>query len=121
MRQGFVYIIIITLFVFSGCTYNISEKNKKPPANLISRDEMVDIITDLHLYDAVMKEKQNSHNDILKSKYYLYQTVMEKYNITREQFESSVKYYQRDLDEYDGIYEDVIAKLSKMKAEADSK
>ncbi len=120
MKRHIIY-IVISLIVISGCTTDISEKKEKPPANLIPRDEIVNVIVDMHLYDAAIKEKQKKHRDILKSKYYLYQTVMEKYNITREQFESSLKYYQQDLDDYDKIYDDVIEKLSKMKAEAELK
>jgi hypothetical protein len=112
------YIVLITFFILQGCTTDISEKKEKPPADLIPRDEMVDVIADMHLYDAVIKEEQKKHRNVQKSKVYLYRTVMEKYHITREQFESSLKYYQQDLDEYDKIYDDVIEKLSKMKAEA---
>ena len=118
MKNSSSYIIFLVFVILSGCTTDISEKRGNPPPDLIPRNEIVDVIADMHLYDAVMKEKQKKHRDVQKSKYYLYQTVMDKYHITREQFESSLTYYQQDLDEYNKIYDDVIEKLSKMKAEA---
>ena len=119
MKNSSIYIIFLVFVILSGCTTDISEKRgNPPPPDLIPRNEIVDVIADMHLYDAVMKEKQKKHRDVQKSKYYLYQTVMDKYHITREQFESSLTYYQQDLDEYNKIYDDVIEKLSKMKAEA---
>lgn len=121
MKQNPIYIIFLTLLILTGCTHNISEKKGRPPADLIPRNEMVDIITDMHLYDAVMKEKQKKHNKISEPEYYMYQAVMKKHDITREQFESSLKYYQQDLEDFDKIYEDVIERLSKMKAKVDSK
>ncbi len=118
MRSIGIYIVLVTFIILSGCTTDISMKKEKPPADLIPRDTMVNVIVDMHLYDAVIKEMQKEHRNVKRSKVYLYQTVMEKYHITREQFESSLLYYQQDLDEYDKIYDDVIEKLSKMKAEA---
>ena len=44
---------------------------------------------------------------------------MEKYGITREQFETSFNYYLVDLDVMDNIYARAITKLSKMKSEVE--
>ena len=81
---------------------------------------MVDIIVDMHIFDAVMASEQKKvGKKVQNQKYYLYNSIMEKHNITRERFEKSFKYYQHDFEVMDDIYADVITKLSIMKSEVE--
>ena len=59
--------------------------------------------------------------DLDFSKYYLHNSVMEKYSITREGFEESFSYYAHNLKVMDEIYAEAITKLSKMQSEIESK
>lgn len=119
-----VFIIALPFLLFfslASCTKRVEDK-VKPPDDLITRNEMVDIITDMHIFDAVMaSEQKKGGKNVQDQKYYLYNSIMEKYNITRERFEESFKYYQRDFEVMDDIYADVITKLSIMKSEAERK
>jgi len=115
---GIILFVIFGLAIFSNCTRSI-KSNMSEPTNLIPRDTMVNIIVDLRIMDAmiVIKQRKGEHgNDNLK--YYLNNSIMEKYNITRPQFDSSFYYYETDLKVLDGIYADAITKLSLMKGEA---
>ncbi len=81
---------------------------------------MVDLIVDMRIYDAIVKTKQQTPGSNLNYyRYYLHNSIMEKYSITREQFESSFNYYLIDIDVMDEIYADAITKLSKMKSEVE--
>lgn len=83
---------------------------------------MVDIIVDLEIYDAIINtesKKKDNKPIIHYKKYYLYNSILEKYDITREQFNQSFEYYQNDLEFLDGMYADAITQLSKMKSEVD--
>lgn len=110
--------VVVLLFVVVGlasCTQNVS-KEMDPPDDLIPRDTMVSIFVDLRLLDAVVNFEQRKSNPKLNDlNYYLHNSVMEKYQITREQFETSYTYYQTDLNVIDGIYADAITRLSLMK------
>lgn len=111
---------IFLLFVFFGCTQKI-ETDVPPPENLIPQDQMVDIVVDLLIFDAILVEKQRSKSeDLDTTKYYLHNSIMEKYKITREGFESSFDYYAYNLKVMDGIYADAITKLSKMQGEIET-
>ena len=113
------FVVFVTLFLHSGCTEKVREK-AIPPDDLIPRDEMVDIIVDMHLYDAIIwKEQKTKTKKIQVEKLFLYESILEKYHITKEQFESSMGFYQSDLEVLDEIYADVITKLSKMKSETE--
>ena len=108
---------ILSLLLFFGCTQKI-ETVVIPPENLISQDQMVDIVVDLLIYDAIMVKKQKKNSkDLDSTKYYLHNSIMEKYNITRERFDASFNYYAHDLKVMDGIYAEAITKLSKMQGE----
>ncbi len=117
-----VFIISLTFLLFFSlvsCTKKVEDKIK-PPDDLIAREEMVDIIVDMHIFDAVMaSEQKKGGKNVQYQKYYLYNSIMEKHNITRERFDESFKYYQHDFEVMDDIYADVITKLSIMKSEAD--
>jgi len=112
-------IFILVLFLMPGCTSKLDQVSP-PPADLIPRDVMIDVLVDFHLYDAVLQSstKRGDENKDYK-KYFLYTSIVEKYNITREQFENSILYYQQDIEVMDAIYAEVITKLSKMKSEAE--
>lgn len=113
-------ISILSFMVVFGCTQKV-ETVVIPPENLIPKDQMVDIVVDLLLYDAILVKKQRKNEkDQDYTKYYLHNSIMEKYNITRESFETSFDYYAHNLKVMDEIYAEAITKLSKMQAEIET-
>jgi len=114
-----VCILSLVLTSLSQCTRQIDQEIE-PPENLIPMDEMVDIIVDMRLYDAIIKNKQQQPGSKVNYyRYFLHNSIMEKYDITKEQFESSFNYYLVDINVMDDIYADAITKLSKMKSEVE--
>ncbi len=115
----------IGLFLIStvgllGCTQKIEQKPVRP-IDLISRDSMIDILTDFEIYDALMmtiQKKDRIHYEY--DKLYYYNSILEKYNITNDRFQQSYTYYEEDENQLDAIYDDVLTKLSKMKAETEA-
>lgn len=79
---------------------------------------MVDVVVDLRLMDAIMNVKLRKKEMGLDSvNVLLHNSIMEKHGITRDQFERSLAYYQKDLKVLDEIYEQAITKLTLMKPE----
>lgn len=105
-----VLALILILVVFS-C--NNIERPKKPD-NLISKERMVDIITDISLMTAAkgLNKYLLEQNDINPKNY-----IYEKYNIDSVQFAESNNYYAYNVKEYEDIYTKVKARLEKQKAE----
>lgn len=115
-RNTLALILILLAGGIIGCTHKL-EVEEQPPEDLIPRDTMVSIFVDLRLMDAVLNfEQLRGSRHVDDKKYYLYLSVMDKYCITREQFERSFSYYQEDLDQIDQIYADAITRLSLMKS-----
>ncbi len=92
---------------------NNIEKPKKPD-NLISRERMVDVITDISLMTAAKGlNKDVLEKNAINPQNYIY----EKYNIDSVQFAESNNYYAYDVKEYEEIYVEVKERLEKRKAE----
>lgn len=115
-----IILSIFFLLVLFGCTQKV-ETVVTIPENFIQQDQMVDIVVDLLLMDAVLVKKQKKKSkDLDFSKYYLHNSILEKYNITRGEFDSNFTYYAQNLKVMDVIYAEAITKLTKMQGEIDS-
>lgn len=95
--------LIVTL---SGCT-----KNDKP-ANLIPRDKMKNILTDMHLIESRSYRivKDDSAKSVTKASYLF---IFKKYNIDTAQLRTSMEYYLSNPEMMDQMYEEMIDSLQK--------
>lgn len=118
-NNRYLFLLLVLGSGILGCTQKL-EREVEKPADLIPRDTMVSIFVDLRLMDAVVYfEQRNGNRKIHELKYYTHNSIMEKYGITREQFERSFTYYESDLEVIDQIYADAITQLSMMKSRID--
>lgn len=102
---------LILILVVLSC--NNIERPKKPD-NLISKDKMVDVITDISLMNAAKGlNKDLLEKNAINPANYIY----EKYDIDSTQFAASNNYYAYDVKEYEKIYTRVKERLEKKKAE----
>lgn len=107
--KRFLVFILISFFVLS-C--NNIDKPKKPD-NLISKNKMIDIITDISLVNAAkgVDRKLVEEKGINIENY-----VYKKYAIDSLQFAKSNNYYAYDVKEYEDIYAQVKLRLEQQKA-----
>lgn len=102
--------ILLSFFVLS-C--NTIDKPKKPD-NLISKNKMIDIITDISLVNAAkgVDKRLLEQKGINPESY-----IFNKYDIDSLQFALSSNYYAFDVKEYEDIYTRVHERLEKKKKE----
>lgn len=112
------YIFIGFLLVFIACKNN---NRTDAPENLIPRDQMVEVLRDMHLIEASIKLNNERKNNKEEYTYYYYQYLFDKYHITEEDFDISLLYYQENIESFDTIYADVISELSRLQGEAKPK
>ena len=98
----------IVLFILVGCKKDLV----KEPKRLIEREEMVNIMYDLSLLEA-MKVDNPSLFDSLKNSPNQY--IFKKYKIDSIQFVQSNIYYASDSKEYQKMFEKVKVRLEKEK------
>ena len=97
---------------WNACWSTIIDK----PDDLISKNEMVDILTDMLI--AIGAEDIKNNN--LQRNVNYFPLVFEKYNIDSTQFKESNAYYISRIDDYEQILKRVEARLKKLKEDFDS-
>ncbi len=75
---------------------------------------MVPILVDIYKANGVMSMNYSFKLDYTLDSSLLYGWVMDKHNITKAQFDSSLVYYTKKTDALNKIYDKVITQLSKM-------
>ncbi len=88
------------LFLFVSCTGNTIYKK---PEDLIPRDSMVLLLTDMHIAAAARQTKNKFNKKDVNYMHFIF----EKYKIDSTRFESSNTYYTSIIDSYDKLLNNV--------------
>ncbi len=107
----FIYILILSVF-FGACTSNTIIKK---PENLIPKEQMVDLLTDIFIANG----GDNIKNINLQRSTNYFPFVFEKYKIDSTRFRESNYYYTSRIDDYDEILEKVDKRLKALKEQYD--
>ena len=105
---------LLFLFLLSGC----QEIKKTPkPDDLISREKMVDVLTEISLLHGARSYNKNLFEEkgIDPNKY-----IYEKYEIDSLQLVKSNDYYAENYNTYQDIYNEVKARLEALSVEYDT-
>ena len=99
-----IIVLIFLSIIFVNCTSNtILEK----PKDLIPKEQMVDLITDLFLAN----EAKSIKNENLERNINYSPLIYEKYKIDSLRFKESNLYYTSKIDEYNDILNEVDKRL----------
>ncbi|MDH5414275.1 MAG: DUF4296 domain-containing protein [Flavobacteriaceae bacterium] len=101
------YIIFLLLFLGS-CT---SRTIYKKPENLIDKEQMIQIWTDIYIATAARSQKTIA---LEKDKNYM-PMVLKNHKIDSVQFSESNIYYTSRIDEYEKMFEEVQKRLKELK------
>ena len=101
----YLLFILSVIVIFSSCSNGVEN-----PEIIISADSMAIILADVHLADATLSVMMNRKKYTEIDSYY--NSVLQKYNITRARLDSSISYYSSRGKEFEKIYEDVMFILS---------
>ena len=102
-----IYIVFI-FFTLASCT---SRTIYKKPENLIGKDKMINIWTDLYI---AIGAKSIKTKKLERKKNYI-PLVLEKYKIDSIQFSKSNIYYTSRIEEYEEMFEEVQKRLNDLK------
>lgn len=108
------YLIFPLLLVLLACSGN------NLPDGVLTKKQMVPIIVDIHLSEAINAQKYNISmiRDSLPEDLYL--SICKKHQLDRAVIEKSLHYYGKHTREYIPIYEEVLNVLSEMDVKAKS-
>jgi len=102
-----IYIFFI-FFTLASCT---SRTIYKKPENLIGKEKMINIWTDLYI---AVGAKSVKTKKLEKNKNYI-PLVLEKYKIDSIQFSKSNIFYTSRIEEYEEMFEEVQKRLNDLK------
>ena len=94
------YYYIVVFFIFFSCE---SRTNYKKPKDLIPKDQMIDLLTDMHIVNGVTGIRNRNG---LKANNYI-SFLYEKYQIDSTRFASSNLYYTSNISEYEKMFKEV--------------
>lgn len=106
------YLIFLIVF-FIGCTSNTIIKK---PDNLIPKNQMVDLLTDM----LIAAGAENIKNVDLGRNVNYFPLVFEKYGIDSTRFKESNYYYTSQIDDYEKIIQKVNERLKALKDKLDN-
>ena len=108
---GFLFLAVIS------CSQKkpLPEAEIQRPDTLISREQMIRVITDVHLAEAAISYVKNKGSQTKYVNEDYLNVVFEKYKISKETFTSNFNYYKQDQADFLKMYEKVIRNLDEMK------
>ncbi len=111
MQKPFILLLILLAFVFSGC-YKVNKDIVKKPANLIPKDKMAEILTDMELIEAAVIYNRTHYPEYTDIEESYYDVLFDHYHVTKNQIKSSLNYYNSQGDEAAKIYDKALSILS---------
>jgi hypothetical protein len=111
MQKSFILLLILLAFIFSGC-YKVNKDIVKKPANLIPKDKMAGILTDMELIEGAAVYDQTRYLGYVDIEKSYYEVLFDHYHVTKSQIKASLNYYNSQGDEVAKIYDNVLSKLS---------
>ena len=112
-----IFFIFYFGFFISSCTNSISTDEESKPKNLISIEEMIDILIDVQLIEASLIKKRGKNEDTDFYSHYYYKNIFKKFNITKDQYDLSLEYYKNNIEVFEKIYQKVNDSLLIIKKE----
>ncbi len=116
--QG-AWLILFALLVSISCLISCStpKTEKSREEERIDHKDLVMILADLHLADAVIVIQEGKTGIARPTDSTYYDVVLKKYKTNRADFDATIRYYTRHPDDFKKIYNEVI-NLLKFKEEA---
>jgi hypothetical protein len=112
----FSFLIIAVFFFFISC----SKKSVEVPKNILTKEELVPILVDIHLAQAFIGMNQFSDSSKFNLQDYS-SYIYKSHHMTKEKYENSMAFYTLHPELLDEIYQEVINELSKKQSEAERK
>lgn len=96
--------VIVIIIGIIGCSCN------RRPKGVLSDNKMVEVITDLQLAEAYSYNQINGTNTT-EEREKLSMAVLESHNVTKEELDTTLGWYGRNMDLYSKLYEKVDKRL----------
>ena len=108
-RYNHFLLLLFLLITFTACQSRKSITGKE----FVDREVLVNMLVDIHLADGVTNDRKFNRRFDVDSVDVL-SPILEKYNVSREKFDTTMYVYTRNPELLDQVYNDVLIKLNVM-------
>jgi hypothetical protein len=105
-----LYISLLLLFSLLGCTQKKSLKG----SDLIPRDQLVEVLTDIHLMDGITNDLKFYRKFNAEDSIDLFAGILEKYGVDRDRYEHTIEEYSKYPELLNEVYDEVLMELNLM-------
>ena len=102
-------LILLLVLTFTAC----QKKRSITGDEFIERDVLVEVLVDIHLMDGVTQDRKFGRKydaDSLD----IFTPILEKHQVTRQMFDTTMVVYSRNPELLDQVYKDVLIRLNVM-------
>ncbi len=108
-----MYLLGICVFIFSSCQQEEEDLTKEfVPGNKLKK-----VLVDMYLVDGILMTGNFGHIYSRAESISTYQQIFNEHEITRADFDSAIDVLSKHPAEFDELYEQVLAELSRMVGE----
>jgi hypothetical protein len=108
-----LYIFLFLIVFISSC----KDKKVVIPDNIFPEEKMIQVMSDVQLVETLYTREKLEGRENINKITELYALVLEKHEISREQFKESYSFYVAHPKLMEKVYEGVLAEISKKQAE----
>lgn len=108
-------ILLLSVLLFTMSCKN-QEDNELSNEKVLSEEQMVVVLADIHLTESYIDDLRRNGHQTKDSSMIYFEKVFKKHEITPVEFEESLLFYKKDLDNLNKIYTQVITRLNELKA-----
>lgn len=95
----------------------VSCSNKeKAPDYVIPYNDMVNILVEIHITDGLLTSNKVRRKLAKNDTTNFYNAILNNYDYSRKDFDTSLYYYSKNINQYDLIYEEVLNRLSEIES-----
>ncbi len=102
-------LILLLVLTFTACQKNKSIKGDE----FIEREVLVEVLVDIHLMDGVTQDRKFGRKFDVDS-LDIFTPILEKHQVTRQMFDTTMVVYSRNPELLDQVYKDVLIRLNVM-------
>lgn len=113
-KYALVVLVILSLL---AC----QRSNEKLPPYVIPKNKLIPLLVDYHLAQGISNSTAFRQRTQRYPVINLTDSVLEAHGYSRAQFDSTLHYYSRNINEFNDIYERVITELNRMQARIEEK
>ena len=108
-------IIFISALAFAFSVQSCGEENEKVPDYVLEKEKFTEILKDKAIAESVLNLNIGNYNGTAFDSAYNF-NVLKQYNVTKAQFDTTMKYYASKPEKFKEIMESVLEDLNVEKA-----